>query len=222
MHQIIRMLTTHIFCFNPFQENTYVLADSSGDCVIIDPGCYSTAEQSELVEYISSNQLTPIGVWLTHCHIDHILGLRFCEKQWGLSYFLSAGEIPQLKSVEVYAPNYGFNDVEMPEKDGILITQNELLLRENRFIVLSVPGHSPDHLAFYHPDSHQIWSGDVLFRQSIGRTDLPGGDFDTLKDSIQTKLYTLPDQTVVFPGHGPETTIGFEKSSNGFVRVKNA
>lgn len=213
------MLTTQTFCFNPFQENTYVLSDANGDCVIIDPGCYSKDEQSELVEFISSHHLKPIAVWLTHCHIDHILGLRFCEKQWGLPYFLSAGEIPQLKAVEVYAPNYGFNDVELPAADGIVILQNEIMLGENRFEVLSVPGHSPDHLAFYHPASHQIWSGDVLFHQSIGRTDLPGGDFETLKHSIQTKLYSLPDQTTVFPGHGQQTTIGFEKTANSFVRV---
>jgi glyoxylase-like metal-dependent hydrolase (beta-lactamase superfamily II) len=213
------MLTTQTFCFNPFQENTYVLYDASGDCVIIDPGCYSKNEQSELVEFISSHHLKPIAVWLTHCHIDHILGLRFCEKQWGLPYFLSAGEIPQLKAVEVYAPNYGFYDVELPAAEGIVILQNEIMLGENRFEVLSVPGHSPDHLAFYHPASQQIWSGDVLFHQSIGRTDLPGGDFDILKHSIQTKLYSLPDQTTVFPGHGQQTTIGFEKTANSFVRA---
>ncbi|HOY96606.1 MAG TPA: MBL fold metallo-hydrolase [Catalimonadaceae bacterium] len=212
------MLTAHTFCFNPFQENTYVLSDASGECVIIDPGCYSKSEQSELVEFVYRHNLNPVAVWLTHCHIDHILGLRFCEKEWNLPYYLSAGEIPQLKAVEVYAPNYGFYDVELPEKDGIVIHQNELLLGENKFEAFSVPGHSPDHLAFYHRETNQIWSGDVLFRQSIGRTDLPGGDFETLKHSIQKILYALPDQTIVHPGHGPETTIGFEKRANSFVK----
>jgi hydroxyacylglutathione hydrolase len=212
------MLKTFTFCFNPFQENTYIISDETGHCVIIDPGCYSKSEQSELVEFISSNQLTPTSVWLTHCHIDHILGLRFCEKQWGLPYFLSAGEISQLKAVEAYAPNYGFHDVELPEKEGTVIHQNQLFLGENKFEVLSVPGHSPDHLAFYHSESQQIWSGDVLFRQSIGRTDLPGGDFEILKRSIQTQIYILPDQTTVFPGHGPETTVGYEKNMNPFVK----
>lgn len=212
------MLATHTFCFNPFQENTYVLADASGECVIIDPGCYTKTEQSELVEFVSSHNLKPTAVWLTHCHIDHILGLHFCEKEWNLPYFLSPGEIPQLKAVEVYAPNYGFYDVQLAEKEGIVIHQHLMYLGQNKFEVLSVPGHSPDHLAFYNRETNQIWSGDVLFRQSIGRTDLPGGDFEKLKHSIQMKLYSLPDHTIVYPGHGPETTIGFEKRANSFVR----
>lgn len=213
------MLHHTSFCFGAFQENTYVLWDDDSRAVVVDPGCYEPEEQALLQAFIREENLRPQAVWLTHCHIDHVAGLDFVIRTWNLPYFLSRGEVPQLRAVEWYAPNYGFYGYQKPDRDGTLFDSPVLKLGGEEFQVLSVPGHSPDHVAFYHPSSGQIWAGDVLFRGSIGRTDLPGGDFAQLETSIRTHLYTLPAETKVFPGHGPETKIGFEKLHNPFVRA---
>jgi len=213
------MISFKAFVFNPFQENTYVISAENKDCIIIDPGCFDREEHQTLIQYIADNQLNPKAVWLTHAHIDHVLGLQFCLDHWKIPYFISASEIPQLKAVEVYAPNYGFNDFQPVIQEGFLLDQSHIFLGIESFSILIVPGHAPGHVAFYHQDSKQVWAGDVLFRQSIGRTDLPGGDFETLKKSIVEKLYTLPNETIVYPGHGPATDIGFEKKYNPFVSL---
>ena len=203
--------------FNPFQENTFILWNSKKECIILDPGCSNHAEEKMLADFISTRELSPAAVWLTHCHIDHVLGLNFCLKKWSIPYFLHDLETEVLKSVEVYAPAYGFVHYSPPSDSGINIREGEIRLGEEIFEVLFVPGHSEGHLAFHHAGSSQIWSGDVLFRESIGRTDLPGGNFSLLEKSIREKLYQLPDETRVHPGHGPDTSIGHEKIFNPFV-----
>jgi glyoxylase-like metal-dependent hydrolase (beta-lactamase superfamily II) len=212
------MIQFHVFPFNPFQENTFVLWNAENECIIIDPGCCNRQEENQLSDFISRNGLKPLAVWLTHCHIDHVLGLDFCLKTWNLPYFLHENEIAALKSVEVYAPAYGFPQFRSPENQGNLLSEGEIHLGNETFQILFVPGHSAGHLAFYHSESGQIWAGDVLFRESIGRTDLPGGNFNQLEKSILEKLYQLPETTVVHPGHGPGTTIGHEKRHNPFVK----
>lgn len=212
------MLSSHCFSFNPFQENTYVLWDEKKSAVILDPGCFDLKEKSELKDFINSNQLKPNSVWLTHAHIDHVLGLEFCLKEWNIPYFLNQEDLSTLRATEIYAPNYGFYQFSLPPEQPKFYSDGEKLnLGEEEFQVLFVPGHCLGHVAFYHKTSNQVWAGDVLFRQSIGRTDLPGGNFEILSKSIKNQLYTLPDETRVFPGHGPKTEIGFEKKFNLFV-----
>ena len=213
------MISHKAFVFNAFQENTYILWSESKEAIIIDPGCFEVAEQHTLINFISDNSLKPVAVWLTHAHIDHVLGLQFCLDQWQIPYYLHDAEVSQLKAVEVYAPSYGFVNFQGITTEGKLLDLTDISLGSESFKVLFVPGHSPGHVAFYHVESSQVWAGDVLFRQSIGRTDLPGGNFDTLKESIINKLYTLPEQTIVYPGHGPKTDIGFEKKYNPFVSM---
>jgi hydroxyacylglutathione hydrolase len=214
------MISHKKFVFNPFQENTSVLWNQMGDCIILDPGCSSKAEENQLLDFIRNQHLRPVGIWLTHCHIDHVLGLDFCLKLWKIPYYLHPYEAQQLKAVEAYAPAYGFHDFKLPENDGIAIESEIIDLGIEQFRIFFVPGHSPGHLAFYHSESAQIWAGDVLFQNSVGRTDLPGGDFSRLEDSIRTVLYALPDETTVHPGHGPATSIGHEKKFNAFIPEK--
>lgn len=211
------MIHSQCFPFNPFQENTFILWNSHRECIILDPGCSNRSEENSLAEFISASGLKPLAVWLTHCHIDHVLGLNFCIEKWQIPYFLHTLEIPALKSVEVYAPAYGFHHFWPPGTAATEINEGEIVLGDEVFQVLFVPGHSAGHLAFYHASSGQIWAGDVLFRESIGRTDLPGGNFLQLEQSIREKLYKLPTETIVHPGHGPKTSIIHEMKHNPFL-----
>ncbi len=212
------MIQHQAFTFNPFQENTWILSNESKQAIIIDPGCSNASEERMLEKYISENELNPVAIWLTHCHIDHVLGLDFCIRKWGIPFYLHPDEIPVLKAVEVYAPAYGFHQYRSPETNGIALDANEIRLGDDLFRILFVPGHAPGHVAFHHAASAHLWAGDVLFRESIGRTDLPGGNFGQLEISIREKLYTLPPETIVHSGHGPDTSIGHERLQNPFVR----
>lgn len=213
------MLHVKIFEFNPFQENTYVLYDDTRECVIIDPGCYDEDEQDELAHFIDSNNLEVKLLLNTHCHIDHVLGNWFVKKKYGVKLLIHRNDEVVLNSVRVYAPNYGFAAYQETTPDDYL-EENDLVSFGNQTLrVLYLPGHAPGHIAFYHEPARTVIGGDVLFYNSIGRTDLPGGDHKTLINSIQKKLFLLPDDVTVFPGHGPKTTIGFEKKTNPFCRV---
>jgi hydroxyacylglutathione hydrolase len=208
------------FTFNPFQENTYVLYDQSKECVIIDPGCYENHEKEELSNFISKNNLKVVKIVNTHAHIDHVLGNQFISELYKLPVYLHPIDVATLKAVKSYAGNYGFTDYVEVENIATF-TENDLVQFGNTTLeIFFVPGHCPGHVAFYHPETKTIISGDVLFYQSIGRTDLPGGDFDTLIKSIHEKLFVLPDEVKVYCGHGPETSIGFEKVYNPFCAVK--
>jgi hydroxyacylglutathione hydrolase len=199
------MLKIKTFTFNPFEENTHVV--SSGNvAVVIDPGNSNRPESSELDHYIVSENLTVKYLLNTHCHIDHVLGNYHVKEKYKVPFLIHETELPVLRAVKSYASNYGFP------------TYTECL-PDSFLKVLFVPGHAPGHIAFYFEGERRIFSGDVLFRSSIGRTDLPGGDFDTLIDSIHQKLFTLPDDVMVYSGHGPTTTLGVEKVSNPFCAL---
>jgi hydroxyacylglutathione hydrolase len=213
------MLAVKSFTFSPVQENTYLLYNEKGDCCIIDPGCYFPKERDELKTGITKTDLNPILLLNTHCHLDHVFGNKFVHDTWALPLHLHEKEKPVLD----FAPQAGeiwqlpFENYEGPlvylkEGNSIKIGDDEL---EIRF----VPGHSPGSIAFYCKADGFIIGGDVLFKTSIGRTDLPGGDYDTLVNSIHTQFFTLPDETKVYSGHGPATTIGFEKRNNPFVKM---
>lgn len=211
------MLHIKSFTFNPFQENTYVVYDDQGEAVLIDPGCHNSHERSELEDFILSNELNLRNLLNTHCHIDHVLGNAWAKSRFKIPLWVHEKEIPVLKSVEVYAPNYGFQGFESAEADHYLEEGQEFRVGEESLKILFVPGHAPGHVVFYHEKSNQCIAGDTLFRGSIGRTDLPGGNHPLLLEKIKTQLFTLPEQTIIYPGHGPETNIAFEKIHNPFV-----
>ncbi|MBS4073242.1 MAG: MBL fold metallo-hydrolase [Algoriphagus sp.] len=211
------MLHIKLFTFNPFQENTYLIYDESKEATLIDPGCFTHAEKRELEDFILSENLKVTQLLNTHCHIDHVLGNAWAVKKFGIPLQIHPNETSVLKSVEVYAPNYGFQGYESTEAEKYLEEGQEIWVGKEKLSVIFVPGHSPGHVVFYHAESKQCIAGDTLFKGSIGRTDLPGGNHNLLLNKIKSQLFALPDETVVYPGHGPETTIGFEKIYNPFV-----
>lgn len=213
------MLRIKKFTFNPFGENTYVLFDDSKECVVIDPGCYEKAEQQELTAFIDSNELVVKMLLNTHCHIDHVLGNAFVKRKFNVGLFINPIEEPLLRAVKSYASNYGFFQYEDSVADGFLTEKDVVAFGEQKLEILFVPGHSPGHIAFYDEASKILVGGDVLFENSIGRTDLPGGNFNTLINSIHEKFFTLPDDVTVYCGHGEETSIGFEKRTNPFCAI---
>ena len=213
------MITIKTFSFNALQENTYVLYDETKECVIIDPGCYNKEERDELKSYITNTKLQPVRLLNTHCHIDHVLGNAFVSNTYSLKVETSRVEEMQLRGVKLYAPMYGFNLYEESEVGNYIEEGDLIVFGNSKLEILSLPGHSPGHLAFLSKDQNFCIGGDVLFRGSIGRADLPGGDFKQLEKSIKAKLYILPDATIIYPGHGPITDIGFEKRHNPYVKA---
>jgi glyoxylase-like metal-dependent hydrolase (beta-lactamase superfamily II) len=207
-------------CFenNPYQENTYILYDESGECAIIDPGMYTAAEQNAVVNFIKDNNLKPVLLLNTHCHIDHVLGNKFIFDQYGLKPQFNKGEVEVLEAVVAYAPAMGFRYDVSPSPEVFLPETGNVTFGNTTLTLIFAPGHSPAHLCFYDDDANVLIGGDVLFRGSIGRADLPGGNYNQLIKNIEEKLFILPDTCTVYPGHGPETTIGFEKQHNPFFK----
>lgn len=213
------MLQVKKFTFNPFAENTYVLFDDTKECVVIDPGCYEKREQQELVDFIESNNLIVKKLINTHCHIDHVLGNAFIKRKFNVQLHIHPIEEALLRAVSTYASNYGFFQYEDSIPD-VFITENDTVdFGDQQLKILFVPGHSPGHIAFYDEVTKIVIGGDVLFENSIGRSDLPGGNFNTLINSIHEKFFTLPDDVTVYCGHGEETSIGFEKRTNPFCAI---
>lgn len=217
--QFYPMLDIQSFIFGPFQENTYVLHDQTGQGIVIDPGCYGPEEQKILATYIKDHNIKVTKVVNTHCHIDHVLGNNYVKEAFGVPLCIPKGEDPVFKAVVSYASSYGFPLYKEAEVDTYLDEEGFLEFGDTRLEILFVPGHSPGHLAFYDRDSKACLAGDVLFNGSIGRTDLPGGDHDTLIKSIHDKLFPLGDDIVIYSGHGPTTIIGHEKKTNPFCAI---
>jgi glyoxylase-like metal-dependent hydrolase (beta-lactamase superfamily II) len=211
------MLEIQCFTFNPFQENTYLLINEKKDCIIIDPGCYFEEERKELLAYIEKEGLNVTRLLNTHCHLDHIFGNRLVAKTYGVGL-----EIHMLDKIVLdRSPEIGkmYNVPFEPsvEPARYLEEGEKIQLGDDELVILLTPGHSPGSVCFYCAAQQFIIGGDVLFYQSIGRTDLPGGDHQTLINSIREKLFVLPDDVTVYPGHGRSTTIGFEKKTNPFL-----
>ena len=211
------MAKVKAFVNNPYQENTYLLYDETGECAIIDPGMYTATEQNVVVNFIKDNNLKPALLLNTHCHIDHVLGNKFVFDTYGLKPRFNIGESVVLEAVVAYAPQMGIRYEVSPLPDEYLPETGSIHFGNTTLELIFAPGHSPAHLCFYDQAANILIGGDVLFRSSIGRTDLPGGNFAQLINNITTKLFTLPDDCTVYPGHGPETTIGYEKRSNPFL-----
>jgi hydroxyacylglutathione hydrolase len=209
------MVHVEQFTFNGFQENTYVLFDENGKGIIVDPGCYERQEESDLLSFIEQRQIEIVAVLNTHAHIDHILGNQFVTSHFGVDLYLHEKDLNTLRSVESYAHVYGFNAYKVsPEPTQFLEDGQMLCFGEIALKVLFTPGHAPGHVVFYCEKGKFVINGDVLFQGSFGRVDLPGGDLETLKKSIFNIMFKLPEETVVYCGHGPSTTIGQEKRSN--------
>lgn len=207
-----------MFTFNAFQENTYVLYDETNECIIIDPGCSNRNEEDALVQFISENHLKPVKLVNTHCHIDHVLGNRFVADTYNLPLTSHPGEAETLFMQDHISGMYGMAYNKSPEITEFLEEGDTLAFGNTEMSVLFTPGHSPASISFYNKDTHDLIAGDVLFQGSIGRTDLPGGDYDTLISHIQNKFMMLPDDVIVYSGHGPSTTIGRERMSNPFLQ----
>lgn len=203
------------FTFNPFQENTYVVYTDTKDAVIVDPGCYTREEKQHLIDFITDNQLTIHAILNTHCHIDHVLGNSFLMQEYRVDLYAHPLDLPTLEMVPYAAKMYGFEGYETSPLPTQLLADEQTL--QFGGIVLNVlvgPGHAPGHVAFYNAENRIILSGDILFRGSFGRYDLPGGDLETLKKTLKDVMFQLPEHTVVYSGHGIETTIGEEKKFN--------
>ncbi len=205
------------FTFNPFEENTYVISDETSECIIIDPGCYNIDEKRHLEQYIATNNLKPVRILLTHSHIDHILGNNFLTGKYNIPIQMSAIEIPLLKAAPEYGKMWGIDCESSPEPSMFVTEEDEIKFGASTLKSIFTPGHSPGSFSFYHGPTKSLFSGDVLFMQSIGRTDLPGGNYETLLKSINERLFSLDDDVIVYPGHGPATTIGEERRSNPFL-----
>ena len=205
------------FTFNPFSENTYVVSDESSECVIIDPGCHSTEEKKLLLEFIQNKKLRPVRLLNTHCHIDHVLGNRFVSDTFKLKLEMNKLDIPVLHSLSMTSKMYGIQSDPSPEPEVFLDEGSLVNFGNSTLEILFTPGHSPGSIVFYNRKEKFAISGDVLFLKSIGRYDFPGGDYETLMNSIRMKLFLLDDDTKIYPGHGPATTIGFEKTNNPFL-----
>ena len=204
-----------VFQFNAFQENTYVVSNDEGEALIFDPGCYSKEEENELSDFIAENELSVIAVLYTHAHIDHILGAAFVQKRYNTPAYLHHLDHVTWNSVASYAHVYGFEGYQLEVVPTQLLKDEQVLeLGSFKIHVRHTPGHAPGHVVFYFKSDQFIINGDVLFKGSFGRVDLPGGDLEILKSSIFNILFQYPEETIVYCGHGPETTIGEEKKTN--------
>ncbi len=211
------MITVKTFVFNSFQENTYLLSNETKSCIIVDPGMNTSHEQTSLTEYIEQNQLKPVAMINTHCHVDHVLGCNFVKSTFEIPFIIHSDETHVLKNAVRFGEVFGL-EVEAPPTPDSYLEQGDIYNLGNSIIqILHVPGHSPGSIALYIASDNLVITGDVLFKGSIGRTDLPGGDYQTLIDHIKSKLLVLPRETIAFPGHGPETTIGDEYDTNPFL-----
>ena len=205
------------FTFNPFQENTYVLFDESKECVIVDAGCYYAQEFEELKSFIKDNELKVISLISTHSHLDHVFGNKVVLDFYKVPFGIHTEDEKTLEALERTAAMYGVPNVFKSPDPTFYLTHKEILKFGNfELEVRFVPGHAPGHVVFVNHKDGIVINGDCLFAGSIGRTDLPGGDHDLLIRKIKEELFTLPPEFIVYSGHGPETTIGVEKSSNPF------
>jgi hydroxyacylglutathione hydrolase len=211
------MIQVKSFTCNPYQENCYLLYDETLECVIVDPGMYTGDEQNALLKFIAENKLKPVLLLNTHCHIDHVLGNKFVYDTYGLLPQFHEGELPMLTAVVSYAPQMGIRYEVSPLPEVYLEESGTIEFGSSKLELIFAPGHSPAHLCFYSQEDQFLIGGDVLFYQSIGRTDLPGGNHAQLLKNIREKLFVLPDECTVYPGHGPATSIGFEKENNPFL-----
>lgn len=204
--------------FNSFQVNTYILFDETKECIIVDPANYEPVEDQALANFISEHNLKPVLIINTHCHIDHILGVTHAMNTFGVPFHAHENEEKLLKNASLMGKVFGFKVEQLPAIDHFIGHGELISFGNSELQSIHVPGHSSGSLAFYAPGGSFAITGDALFAGSIGRTDLPGGDYDTLIESISTNLFSLPPETTIWPGHGESSTIGDEMSDNPFFK----
>lgn len=202
---------------NPFMENTYILFDETKECVIIDPGCSNVSEEKRLRDVLDMKCLRPVRLLNTHCHIDHVLGNDWVSRNYKLKPEYHQLEQIVMDHSENVAQRYEIPYTVSPNAETFLTVEDKITFGNTELEIRFTPGHSPGSITFIDHNTRTVFAGDVLFYRSIGRTDLPGGHHETLLESIRTQLYTLEDDYIVLPGHGPKTTIGEEKKENPFV-----
>lgn len=212
------MIKTKMFTFNTFMVNTYLLYDESCEAVLVDAGCADEEERQEVVGFLSKHNLKLVRNINTHCHIDHILGNSFIAQKFGIGPEYHPDSAPMIVHAPEIAASFGYRLNGQPQPVALLQEGVPVKFGNSSVRVIHTPGHADGSVCFYSQPDGFVITGDVLFRDTIGRTDLPTGNFDLLMQSIRGKLFTLPDETVVLPGHGPETTIGYEKINNPFIR----
>ena len=213
------MIKIAYFTMNPLGENTYVLSNEKADALIIDPGCYFAEEEKTIKNYIVENNLKPVQLLNTHCHLDHVFGNNWVHKNYGLELHIHKGEQTVLEFAPAVGNMYGLTFTNYKGPLHFFDEGDEIFLGDDKLKILLAPGHSPASVCFYCEAQNFVIGGDVLFYESVGRFDLPGGNEAQLYKSIKEKLYVLPDETIVYPGHGEPTTIGHEKKHNPFVRL---
>lgn len=211
------MLKIASLTFNPIQENTYVVWDDTLECIVVDAGNSTPRENAALREFIDRNGLKPVLAVNTHGHFDHTLGVGFLKETYGIPFALSGKDAFLLDGASVSGGIYGINVGAMPAIDVDLDKESEIRFGHTVLRVIPTPGHTPGHVSLYESGEGVLFTGDTLFRESIGRTDLPGGDYSWIMRSILDQLVPLGDRVRVYPGHGPETTIGHETLYNPFI-----
>jgi hydroxyacylglutathione hydrolase len=212
------MLSVHQFTFNPFQENTFIIANAEKECIIIDPGMFQPNEYAEFYGAITQMQLKPIMVVNTHAHLDHIFGVQGCVDRYEIPFLLTEKELPVLAHAEQAGIKYGVPVLHPPKPTNFLAESGAIKIGEDVLEILFVPGHSPGHVCLYSAKDEFVIAGDTLFSGSIGRTDLPGGNHDQLIQAIHQQLLVLPTNTKVYCGHNEPTFIGIEQMNNPFLR----
>lgn len=207
------------FYFNPLRTCCYLLYDATGQCVVVDPGSATEGEHQRIAAFVNKEGLQPQYILNTHGHFDHILGNNFVSRTWDIPCLLHEADLPFVQATSVYAAAFGMTAPEMTAPVQNLRPGETLHFGETHLQVLHCPGHSPGSVAFYHKSQGLLFAGDTLFAGSVGRTDLPGGHYETLLESLQRELLPLPDGVIVYPGHGPTTTIGQERTHNPYFRL---
>jgi len=213
------MLKIKSFVFNTLQENTYIIHNEEGECVIIDAGNYTAAENDEILGYIEAHKMKPIMLLSTHSHIDHVMGNAVLSRKFGIPLAACPVERSYYNKVWMYAEVFGIKfDQDSCIYPSIDLAEGELVkIGDDALKVLYTPGHAKGHVSFYSENDGFVLTGDTLFRRGIGRSDFPGGSYEQLENSLKNVLYKLPDNTIVYPGHGPTTTIGEEKRNNYYI-----
>lgn len=212
------MINVAVLPFNSFQENTYILSDETKACVIVDPGNNNDRENEKISKYIDQNGLKPVLIVNTHGHVDHLLGVKYLQDTYHVAFAMHGDDAFMLPTIAMQGRLYGFEIEDAPAIDVDLAKESSIKFGNSELEILHVPGHSPGHIALYSPESKFVIVGDVLFMGSIGRTDLPGGDYKQLMTSIIGKILPLGGDVMVYPGHGRPTTISQEIDRNPFVR----
>ena len=211
------MIKVEKFVVNPLGENSYIISDDTGECIFVDPGFYYEEEYEEVKAFIVDNNLVPVKITNTHCHFDHIMGVEFVRNEFDIPFCAHRADAFWVEKAIDQGRMFGFEMKTVSPIDEFLKEEEFVEFGNSKLKIIHVPGHSPGHIVFYSPVDKILIAGDVLFYGSIGRTDLPGGNHETLISGIKDKLFRLPPATKVFCGHGPETTLGFEKSTNPFL-----